>query len=116
MIRGRHNVRISGATGTSAGLINGLYKPTHEMCNNVTVYQKVTDCNVWLEYSINPNKSWRVKNTDEKGISGSSASWAYCSVSEKGFPQECPVGKWEVYVDTKWVTQSTVKIQRVTNS
>ena len=57
-----HNVRITGATGTYAGYINGTFKPTEEMCDNATVYAKVDDPSKWLEYNAS-SQQWQVKST-----------------------------------------------------
>ena len=110
VVKGRHNVRITGTTGVKAGLINGVYKPTNEMSGNVSVYQKVVGVqsgNVWLEYNAHL-KMWQVKLTANKGAH---LCWARCIVSVKRLPQECPAGKWEVWDDTKW-NQSAVKVRR----
>ena len=107
-VKGRHNVRITGATSIKAGLINGVYKPTNEMSGKVTVYQKVVDGNVWLEYNV-ASKSWQVK---PKASKGTSLSWANCSVFSKRLPQECPAGKWYVYDGTKFVPQPAIKVRR----
>ena len=110
-VKGRHNVRITGATGVKAGLINGVYKPTNEMCNNATVYQKVVGVqggNIWLEYNA-PMREWQVKETEHKGTD---LSWADCNVPTKRLPQECPAGKWYVHDGTKFVPQPAMKVRR----
>ena len=65
VVKGSHNVRIAGATGTQAGIINGVYKPTEELSANVSVYVKTDDGNMWLEYRAQLHQ-WQVitiKNT-----------------------------------------------------
>ena len=64
-LKGRHNVRITGATGVKAALINGVYKPTEEMCGNATIYQKVVGGKVRLEYHAHM-KQWRVNEKEHK--------------------------------------------------
>ena len=66
MLKGSHNVSIIGATGESAGDINGMYKPTNELCGNVAVYAKIGNSNVWLEF-LSANMTWQIKYTENKG-------------------------------------------------
>ena len=106
MVKGSHNVRITGATGTAAGLINGVYKPTEELSDNVTVYVKLEGGDMWLKYHARLHQ-WQVKTTDDKG---SDRCHAYCTVSHKCFPQECPVGHWEGAVDDQQISMSAVII------
>ena len=107
-VKGRHNVRITGATGVTGGLVNGVYKPTNEMSGNVTVYQKIVGGNAWLEYNA-ASKSWHVRETKDKGIDY--FSWARCPITIKGLPQECAAGQWYVYDGSNWVKQPAIKIR-----
>ena len=107
-VKGRHNVRITGATGTKAGLINGVYKPTNKMRENATVYQKVVGNKVWLRYDTDI-KSWIVWEVEDIGLHG---ILAQCAIPVKGLPQECSAGKWYVLVGNKWSKQSAIKIRR----
>ena len=107
-VKGTHNVRITGAKGANAGNINGVYKPTNEMCGNATVYVMVGKDDICLVYHASV-KEWQVKSTENKG---SLISWAYCAVPTKRLPQECPSGKWHVSDDTKFVSQPAIKVRR----
>ena len=106
VVRGRHNVSITGATGTFAGDINGIYKPTPEFCDNATVYVKVRNPNMCLKYHASM-KQWQVKTTSAKGTDASMAS---CVVPAKCLLEECPAGKWLVANGSKWGPQQTVTI------
>ena len=92
-MKGFDNVLITGATGgTNAGLINGTYQPTKEMKDNVTIYVKVDNDNVWLVYTAS-SSNWNVQDTAAKGTD---TRWAHCSVRTKCLPHDCPVGEWIV--------------------
>ena len=105
VVIGSHKVRIAGATGTKADLINGVYKPTNELCDNATVYTKVgNDGVLFLEYCA-LYKRWQVRPKDANHYS------ACCCVSAKCLPEECPVGKWYVLEpDIVWVSQRAITV------
>ena len=105
---GCHHVRISGATGVKADLINGVYKPTSTMCSNVTVYEKAMGGNVYLQYNAS-GSSWLVKEIEDRN---GDFCWASCTVPAKCLPQECPVGKWYVLDGRMHVHQSSVTISQ----
>ena len=106
VVNGSHNVRIVGATGPIADYVNGVFKPSEELCGNVTVYVKVGDGNMWLEY-CSTLKQWQVKTTAYKDTT---SSCAFCVVPAKCLPEECPRGKWLINNDTKWGPQQTITI------
>ena len=106
VVNGSHDITFSGATGIYADDINGVYKPTLEFCDNATVYVKVGDGKMWLEYNAS-SKHWKVKSTVHTGKNG---SLAFCAVPGKCLPEECPRGKWIVGDGTKWVPQHAVTI------
>ena len=106
VLKGSHNVRITGATGSNAGHINGLYKPTKELCDNATVYVKVNDGKMLLEYHA-AHMQWQVKSTTSKGTSRCTM---YCAVPGKCLPEDCPAGQWKVYDSTKYDPQPAVTI------
>ena len=109
VVKCSRHVRITGATGDCAGRINGVYKPTEEMCGNVTVYAKVgEDCNTWLVY-IATTKSWNVQVTEHKGTGRNTA---FCRVPAKCLPQSCPMSQWRVAPGS--VLQPAVTITVVT--
>ena len=106
VVEGGRNVRITGVMSSNARLINGVYKPTAEFCDNVTVYVNVGDGDMWLEYNAT-SKQWQVKSTSSKGKGG---CFAFCAVPAKCLPEDCPRGKWLVDNGAKWRPQQTVTI------
>ena len=112
VVKGSQQVRITGATGPRADLINGMYKPTEEMNDNVTVYVKVNDDHMWLVYNAF-SKDWNVHTTADKGTGG---NFANCKVPVKCLPQECPVGQWRVDDGGTHVPQSAVTISQFTQN
>ena len=108
VVKGSQHVRITGATGTNAGLVNGMYKPTEEMCGNVTVYVKIDDGNLWLEYHA-ATTTWQMKGTANKGENFSCAN---CIVPVKCLPEKCPPGQWEVGDGDKVVPQPAITIKQ----
>ena len=112
VVRGSQHVRIAGATGIIAGRINGVYKPTNELSDNVMVYNKVGDGDMWLVYRASM-KHWMVQSIVQKGTDGGVAG---CGVSAKCLPEDCPAGKWEVLcglVSPTFEPQPTVIITKV---
>ena len=105
------SVRIVGASGVYAAIVNGMYEPTDELSEgNVTIYRNVGNGGVWLEYRAS-NKQWQVKPTASKGTD---VCWAYCTVPVKRLPyQECPGGQWQVSDGSRHVSQPAVIIAAV---
>ena len=101
-------VRISGATGPAASVINGIYEATTELSGDMPVYVKVGNGEMWLEYRAG-NKQWQVKPTSVKGADGCTA---FCIVPAKCLPEKCPPGKWQVYDGAKLVPQPAVTIKQ----
>lgn len=52
------SVIIQGATVDRAKLVNGIYEPTEERCNDMTVYQKKGRPDIWLEM-VKSAEGWR---------------------------------------------------------
>ena len=107
-LKGSHNIIIIGATGPAADYINGMYKPTNELCGNVAVYTKIGNSKVWLEF-LSANMTWQIKYTENKG---KREGFAYCNVPAKCLPQDIPTGLWRVNIDGKWERQSTIIIKQ----
>ena len=96
VVKGRHAVRIDGASGMKAALINGVYEITDEMSGKVSVYAKIGDDDMWMEYHSRA-KQWQIKHgADTKGLD---CCMAMCDISIKCLPQDCPAGRWKVFVD-----------------
>jgi hypothetical protein len=108
-LAGVQPVRVAGATGTNAATINGVYEPTTEVSNGITVYRKVGDSDKWLEYGAGGKNEWVVKKTSDKGHA---RGWASLFVDQLTVPEKC--GKegasWQVYDGTKFNSQTTVTI------
>ena len=106
---GTKNIRLVGATGDNATAMNGVYEPTSEMSSGgVTVYRKVGDAEMWLEYYAGTGR-WQVKPTAFRGLDG---GFAYCAVPAKCLPEECPVGQWQVYADGELVPNASITVSR----
>ena len=106
-VKGSQAVRITGVKGLSARDINGVYNATDDTSFNVTVYRKVDDDDMWLEYR-GPTRSWQVKKGEE--TRGKDNCMAYCQVDAKCLPEMCPVGRWYVFDGTVRVLQPDVTI------
>jgi hypothetical protein len=107
---GTKHVRLAGATGGAAMAVNGVYEPTSEVSSGgVTVYRKVGDADLWLEYLAGAGQ-WQVKRTASKGKNACSA---YCAVPAKCLPEACPVGQWQVGDGTKFTTQASITMSIV---
>ena len=107
VMKGRQCVRIAGAKAAS---INGMYKPTDELCGNATVYNKVGDHGKWLEYNADLMQ-WQLKPTTAKGTA---ICWANCTVPTKCLPQNCHIGLWQVSDHSAtWGPQPAVTISVV---
>lgn len=53
------SILIEGATVDRAKYVNGIFEPTTETCNGMTVYQKKGDPETWLEVVKTNAGSWR---------------------------------------------------------
>lgn len=53
------SILIEGATVDRAKYLNGIFEPTSETCNGMTVYQKKGDIDTWLEVVKTATGSWR---------------------------------------------------------
>lgn len=59
-------IRLSGAQGMYALMINGIYTPNDEVCHSGSVYVKKDDKNVCIKYWKATNE-WQVKRSEDKG-------------------------------------------------
>jgi hypothetical protein len=95
-------VRVAGATGYNAAVVNGIYEPTSEMCGKTTLpkFVKISDENQTLEYVAGALHGgyWASKGKDSPNVGESAEQYgqAYCRVKSKGLPEDCTVGKWDV--------------------
>ena len=103
-------VHIDGATGVHAGRVNGFYEPTEEMVGHASVYRKLGDADMWIEYNESSGQ-WYVKSTSSRG---KTRGYAYASISPPKPLEECPLSCWQVGDGTKWVQQSTLTVSATT--
>ena len=98
-------VHVQGASGLNAALINGLYEPTTEFVNYVSVYRKVGDADKWIEYV---DGQWLILDTEFRG---KSLGWASARVYPAVALEECPMDCWEVGVDNNnWIAQPSFSV------
>ena len=86
------SVLIEGAIGLSALELNGVYEVTKEVCGGMSVFQKKTNKDRWLEYF---DYKWYVRLTSTQG-GGKSVTLAYNTVVRQCEPQDCAEGTWLV--------------------
>ncbi len=98
-------VFVSGATGSSASVLNGYYEPTEEKgADGRVMYAKRGDGSVCIEHF---KEEWGVKNNSNKNSNRCSAH-----VSGGSAFDSCASRVWKVYdySGTKWVEQPSVKM------
>jgi hypothetical protein len=98
-------ISITGASGSNAAAINGLYTPILSKKGYVrSVYNKIGDQSMCIEYLRGPN-AWEVKNTSDKGKD-------ICVAFVKGdcALEACHSSVWNVKVAGKFVEQASVEM------
>ena len=106
VVKGICSVRVEGAKDSNAAHVNGIHEPTNEMWNNVTVFRRVGDDTILMEYNAS-GMSWQVKLTANKGTN---VCYALCAVPAKCLPHQCPARLWKVWDGSKHVQQPSVRI------
>lgn len=101
-------IDIRGAKGPNAVTINGVYEPTHEVCNGWTVYRKRNDNNKWLEF-FDASKKWYIKATTDKGRA---RGWMRLTSNPPTNPELCKA-MCEVWDGSKWTSQPSVSIMNL---
>lgn len=99
------SIDIRGAKGPNAVIINGVYDPTDELCNDWSVYQKRGDPTKWLEF-FNQSNKWYIKATNDKG---KARGWLRLSSDPPTRPEICSA-VCEVWDGSKWSSQPSVSI------
>ncbi len=95
-------VFISGATGSSASVVNGYYEPTEAKgADGRVVYKKRGDGGVCIEHF---EGEWGVKKNSNKN-----SNFHYAYVSGGLAFEACASRVWMV-LETKWVEQPSVKM------
>jgi hypothetical protein len=98
-------ISITGASGSNAAAINGLYMPIRAKKGYVrTVYNKIGDDSICIEYLRGPN-AWEVKNVSDKGKD-------ICVAFVKGdcALEACHASVWKVKDAGKFVEQGSVQM------
>ena len=104
-------IEIRGAEGVYAAFINGCFEPIGEVVGHASVYRKVGDADVWVEYH-EPSGKWIVKSTSDRG---KAAGLAIAAISPPKPLEECPLSCWEVSLGGgNWVRQSTLTVATTT--
>lgn len=102
-------MHLQGATGKNGDYINGLYTPTAKFKNNASVYQKVGDEDIWIEYT---EGVWCVK------VACKSMGFDCAMIS--GYPiralENYPIERWRVNVGSdKWQLQPAISVSSFSN-
>ena len=100
----KKRVIFTGATGSFASSINGVYDPTEEIHNNHTVFEKHDKGGMLLVFS--PNKKWIVQPRHEKKNNSNSA---WCESVNLDCLDPVDITSWNVY-NNKWEVQDSVKV------
>ena len=114
-------IKITGATGSNAQQINGMFYPAHEatMADGINVYLR-DDHNAWhqkrwlyMANGDNGNRSWRIGNTRYMG-QRKAIGWLMQTNTDLG------VNNWKVWsgVDTngEWINCPSLKIELMKDS
>jgi hypothetical protein len=102
-----NTIKIAGATGVNGPHVNGTYKPSKEMYNGVTVFQKEGVSNIWLEYNLS-SRVWQLNLTEDRGNGGKAWGKLPCPVIMA--PEQCKPGQWTVYDGTSHVRQPDITV------
>lgn len=97
-------IRISGATGTVAAIVNGIYDPTREISSGGCYsYEKRGDSTMWLEMH---ECLWIVKSTSAKGTG---SGWASLVCDGLKALEKC-TGTWRVIDSGALIEQASVRV------
>jgi hypothetical protein len=90
-------VKISGATGSRADIVNGVFVLTSGTVENgAPAYQKEGDDDKWL--ARNTYGQWWVSTTESRGTEE-----GYCYSVEAGLANPCEASSWNVALgDDAW--------------
>ena len=99
-------MRVDGASGDCASVVNGVFALEEELYNGRALYRKVGDPHCWLLYQ--PNSRWVITNTVAKGANNN-AGEAFSSSRGLSLPTDSSV--WEVWVDDELVKQAAIRVQ-----
>jgi len=100
-------VCISGATGSRASYVNGVYEVTDEVSGGMPVYKK-QESDMWLEFHVSKSQ-WMSRRTASKGQT-TDICHAYVTCAIGVLPDKAPTGAWHVCNDKDWQTQASVVV------
>jgi len=99
-------VRVDGASGDNASVVNGVFALEEELYNGRALYRKVGDPHWWLRFT--PSSLWTISDTASKDANNNDGV-AFSSSRGLSLPTDSSV--WQVKVDGKWVKQAAVRVQ-----
>lgn len=110
-VLGNTGMRISGATGPVADLVNGDYVPAATSVskyNGKVLYRRKDNPNLWLRYvTAGGLKQWRV-STSTSLNANNDKGYIYCE--EPGLDRPSDAKKWFVWLGTRWGQQASVTV------
>ena len=99
-------MRVDGASGDRASVVNGVFALEEELYNGRALYRKVGDPHCWLRFA--PNRCWTISDTVDKDANNN-AGYAFSSSLGLSLPTDSSV--WEVWVDDELVKQAAMRVQ-----
>ena len=99
-------MRVDGASGDRASVVNGVFALEEELYNGRALYRKVGDPHCWLRFA--PNSRWTISDTVNKDANNN-AGVAFSSSLGLSLPTDSSV--WEVWVDDELVKQAAIRVQ-----
>jgi hypothetical protein len=100
---------LSGATGPTAFIFNGLYNPTKERNNGRVRYVKRENTDIWIEYGFG---SWQVKRACNKGQNSNDSCEAHLSASwSSAFENFAGRCSWKLWIGSCWQEQHNMKLE-----
>jgi len=99
-------VRVDGASGDWASVVNGVFALEEELYNGRALYRKVGDPHCWLRFA--PDSTWVISDTVAKDANNNDGH-AYLLSFGLSLPIDLSV--WKVTVNGKWVEQAAMRVQ-----
>lgn len=103
-------VHIKGAVGCNSGRVNGFYVPTDEIVGKASVYQKLGEQKMYIEYYA-PLGMWNINTPHRRGTGRGFAS---CDASPPLPLEQCPLNCWMVWGDSSFVEQPSLSVSVTT--
>jgi len=108
---GPQNMRITGADGPVASIINGDYSPSPSMYNGKMLYRNKDNPNVWLRYvTAGGLKQWRVSTSKSLNANNDKG---YLYNEEPGLDLPSSGKMWYVWMGSRWMLQKSVMVTAV---